>query len=156
MLNIDPDPPGNYDATATYDRGAGWSVAILDTGVEKTHSFLSRRVGGRVVSRVVSEACYSNGGLAEHTSHTSLCPGAVNQSTKVGSGVPCTVAIQCNHGTVVAGVAVGDGATSDGVAPASTIVSIQVYTQLGGPPGPPIWGLKVRYYCGDESRTGPA
>ena len=36
--------------------GAGWAVAILDTGVETTHTFL----GGRVVS----EACYSDAGGA--------------------------------------------------------------------------------------------
>src|SRR5262245_30284306 len=44
--------------------GAGKTIAILDTGVDKTHSFLS--------GKVVSEACYSSNNATDHAS--SLCP----------------------------------------------------------------------------------
>jgi len=40
--------------------GAGWAVAVIDTGVQWDHPFL----GGSGSSRVVSEACYSQCGGA--------------------------------------------------------------------------------------------
>ncbi len=62
--------------------GAGWTVAILDTGVEKTHPFLS--------GKVVSEACYSNaGGIG---GAVTTCPDGTTASTAVGSGVNCAAA----------------------------------------------------------------
>jgi len=92
--------------------GSGKTVAILDTGVDKTHSFLS--------GKVVSEACYSG----------NLCPGGVTSSTSPGSGVNCNISISgCNHGTHVAGIAAGKGASFSGVAKDANIIAIQVFTQ---------------------------
>ncbi|MGH9935417.1 MAG: hypothetical protein ACREAM_04170, partial [Blastocatellia bacterium] len=54
--------------------GAGQTVAILDTGVDKAHPFLS--------GKVVSEACYSTSGSLT----TTVCPGGVAPSTAPGSG----------------------------------------------------------------------
>jgi subtilisin family serine protease len=101
--------------------GAGLAVAILDTGVEASHPFF----GGRVVS----EACYSsNVGTMD-----SFCANGVEESTAAGSGGPCGIA-DCDHGTHVAGIAAGNGAglvnTPDaGVAPAASIISIQVFSK---------------------------
>lgn len=53
--------------------GNGWAVAVLDTGVMKTHNFLS--------NKVVSEACFSQ--TVEGNS-TSVCPGGVSESTNFG------------------------------------------------------------------------
>ncbi len=102
--------------------GAGQVVAVLDTGVDKNHPFLA--------GKVVSEACYSNGGGGG----TSVCPGGVN-STAPGSGVNCSMTLTgCDHGTHVAGIAAGKDNGSigfSGVAKDANIIAIQVFTQFG-------------------------
>ncbi|GAP17218.1 S8 family peptidase [Levilinea saccharolytica] len=106
---------------AGYD-GTGWTVAILDTGVDKNHPMFA---GGKVVS----EACYSGAnGVA-----TSVCPGGVPESTAVGSGVPCYMG-QCSHGTHVAGIAAGKNTSLPlyGVAPGASIIAIQVFSDYYG------------------------
>ncbi|MFQ5578265.1 MAG: S8 family serine peptidase, partial [Anaerolineae bacterium] len=115
--------------------GQGQTVAILDTGVEKTHDFFT--TGG---NKVVSEACYSNaGGLG---GATSVCPGGVFSSTAVGSGVDCTAATAgfpdaqdgCSHGTHVAGIVAGnDGGANIGVAKDADLIAVQVFSMFTGP-----------------------
>ena len=98
--------------------GAGQTIAILDSGVDKDHPFLR--------GKVVSEACYSGWGRGE-----SLCPGGVTQSTRTGSGVPCSdpeLPI-CFHGTHVAGIAAGRGPDFSGVARDAKLISIQVFSK---------------------------
>ncbi len=110
--------------------GSGQAVAILDTGVEKEHLFLS--------GRVASEACYSTtdpGNLA-----TSVCPGGASSSTAPGSGQPCNADVPalddagCNHGTHVAGIAAGKGSGSNvafnGVARNADIIAVQVFSRI--------------------------
>lgn len=100
--------------------GAGQAIAILDTGVDKTHPFLT--------SKVVSEACYSTtDGIA-----TSVCPGGVSASTAAGSGVNCPLTVSgCNHGTHVAGIAAGKlNANFSGVAKDSKIIAIQIFSKF--------------------------
>ena len=99
--------------------GSGQTIAILDTGVDKDHPFLS--------GKVVSEACYSGGGGGE-----SLCPGGVSQSTSVGSGLPCSAPdlSGCVHGTHVAGIAAGRGPDFSGVARDASLISIQVFSKF--------------------------
>jgi subtilisin family serine protease len=100
--------------------GQGQVVAILDTGVDKNHSFLS--------GKVISEACYSSNVPA--LGATSLCPGVdVIESTANNSGLNCDASIEgCDHGTHVAGIAAGSGSSFSGVAKDAKLIAIQVFS----------------------------
>jgi subtilisin family serine protease len=97
-------------------RGAGQAIAIIDTGVDTTHPMFA--------GKLKAEACYStNGG-----DFLSLCPGGVDSTTTPGSGRNCSAANpECNHGTHVAGIALGNAPPRYGVAPAAKLISIQVF-----------------------------
>lgn len=114
-------------------RGNSQVVAVLDTGVEKSHPFF----GGRVVS----EACYSS----NFTGYESLCPGGVTASTAAGSGAPCVGPSGCDHGTHVAGIVAGSGGPGglSGVAPAAKIISIQVFSRETGTDRKVVWSSDV-------------
>jgi subtilisin family serine protease len=104
--------------------GNGWAVAVLDTGVDKNHNFLS--------GKVVSEACYSTNNFIA----TSLCPGGVSSSTATDSGLNCPLTTSgCKHGTHVAGIIAGkdftpNGPGYNGVARGANIIAIQVFSQF--------------------------
>ncbi|OAD20813.1 alkaline serine protease, partial [Candidatus Thiomargarita nelsonii] len=98
----------SYEAWDTGYTGEGWTVAILDTGVDKTHPFFS------TYNKVVSEACYSTN--YSYYPSISVCPGGVEATTAEGSGIDCVDAAagyssaqeDCKHGTHVAGTAAGN------------------------------------------------
>jgi hypothetical protein len=101
-----------------YD-GSGWAVAVLDTGSDGTHPFLA--------GKVTHEACFST----TDASADSLCPGGASQSTAPGSGQPCLSFIAgCDHGTHVAGIAVGHVQGLAGVARGSNLIPIQVFSSF--------------------------
>jgi subtilisin family serine protease len=96
--------------------GAGWTVAVLDSGVDTSHPFLA--------GRVVEEACFSGG---------ANCPNGSASDFGPGSAAPCSYAnYECAHGTRVAGIAAGEGSSFSGVAPGSDIIAIQVCSQFTG------------------------
>lgn len=120
---------GAANAWASGYTGAGQAVAILDTGVAKSHPFLN--------GKVVSEACYSTNATGSGWTATSLCPGGAASSTAVNSGLNCDVAVSdgCSHGTHVAGIAAGkngasSGGTMSGVARDANIIAIQVFSKF--------------------------
>ncbi len=114
---------GAQAAAAGGHTGAGQTVAILDTGVDKTHGFF----GGRVVS----EGCYSTTSAADNSS--SLCPGGAPQSIAPGSGLDCGAVGGCFHGTHVAGIAAGSGSGLFGVARDASLIAIQVFSRFDDP-----------------------
>ena len=110
------------DVTAANGQtGAGWTVAVLDTGVDADHPFLA--------GKVVSEACFST----TASNAQSLCPGGVGQSTAAGSGRNCpALIVGCDHGTHVAGIVAGSGPAFSGVARAADVIAIQVFSRFAG------------------------
>ena len=119
---------GGERAFAQGYTGAGQTIAILDSGVDKNHQFLT--------GKVVSEACYSTNNTT--LGFKSLCPGGVTSSTAPGSGINCTVNTandECSHGTHVAGIAAGkaytyNGQPISGVAKDAKLIAIQVASQV--------------------------
>lgn len=112
-INADDAWEGGYS-------GDGYAIAIIDTGVDGNHPFLS--------GKVVSEACYSS----------NLCPGGGTAETGPGSGVNCPTYIDgCDHGSHVAGIAAGNGIGMPGVGFAGVardahIIAIQVFSEFSG------------------------
>jgi subtilisin family serine protease len=104
--------PAAWAKSATRGKGQGQIVAVIDTGVKTSHSFLT--------GRLFEEACF--------TSTPAWCstrgPGA-------GNGQPCPVT-GCDHGTHVAGIALGKATTpfpNNGVAPEAKLMAIMVGSQ---------------------------
>ena len=100
-----------------YD-GAGTVIAVVDTGVDAYHPFLT--------GKVVEEACYSS--TVAGTSNT-VCPNGLDEQIGPGAAAPCALP-DCIHGTHVAGIAAGSGATGgqpfSGVAKSAQLMAVQV------------------------------
>ncbi len=88
--------------------GKGWYVAILDTGVRRTHEMFK---GKNIV-----EACYS--ALGD-------CPNGKTEMVGAGSATPIK---GVSHGTHVAGIAAGKSIYRAGVSKDSDIIAIQIFS----------------------------
>jgi len=102
--------------------GAGTTIAVLDTGVDASHPFLA--------NKVIEEACFSGG---DGLSTTSFCPNGQPQQIGPGSATECWLD-GCYHGTHVAGIAAGNGASAgvpfSGVAKNAHIMAVQVFSEV--------------------------
>lgn len=108
--------------------GNGQVVAILDTGIDRTHDAFR--------DKIVAEACFSTPSSNVY-SVKSLCPSELDQATVAGSAAACSLP-GCDHGTHVAGIAAANsvtinGRTIQGIAPRAGIFPIQVFTQISDP-----------------------
>ena len=130
------EAPYMWDTSGIAATGQGYSVAVLDSGVETSHSFLKHDAS---TPKLVDEACFSR----NSSSWTSLCTSssaALTFSDAAGSGSPCTgYGVVCEHGTAVAGVAVGkngsySGASFNGVAKGANLVAVKIVTLAGSSP----------------------
>ena len=100
------------NASALYAKGAtgkGYSVAVVDTGVNASHPFLG--------DRVVAEACFT---------YNRSCPNGTNEMVGPGSAKPIHW-----HGTHVAGIIAGKDSSMRGVAPEANIVAVNVFEKDG-------------------------
>ncbi|GAA3441835.1 S8 family serine peptidase [Planomonospora venezuelensis] len=119
---------GADKAHASGRTGAGWDVAILDTGIDRDHPFFA--------GRIVAEACFSTTDSGQRSA--SLCPNGANAQTGAGAADAETAKCGsggslCTHGSHVAGIASGKqtaGAGGSGVAPDSGIIAIQVFSRF--------------------------
>jgi subtilisin family serine protease len=107
---------------ASYNhKGQSQIVAIIDTGVQSAHPFLA--------GRKHSEACVSTVNVSMGIVTAGCNSGFTGINTALGSGEPC-IGTGCNHGTHVAGIAVGkqNGTPAiNGVAPEAKYIGIQAF-----------------------------
>lgn len=108
--------PSGPDSPAQEPSGFGRTIAVIDTGVQSDHPFLS--------PRVVAEACFVT---------TARCPNGSTSQIGPGAARPASGA---DHGTHVAGIAVGSygaGApVSRGVANRAGLVMVNVFGSQRG------------------------
>lgn len=113
--------PWNYNTSGTQYTGNGFAIAIMDTGVDPS------------IIPVDAQACFSTSDPGSYIG--TLCPNFVSTPpstlTNPPSAVPCTGFAECDHGTHVAGIAVGTS-TTPGIAPQSSVVAIQVFSNYQG------------------------
>jgi len=110
---------GNAAHTSGFT-GDGWTVAVLDTGVQINHNAF--------IGAIETGACFSSNyaGISE-----SFCPNGQDSQLTRWSGQPCEIGLSnCDHGTHVAGIAMGDRARRIGVAPDANLIPIQVFSRF--------------------------
>jgi subtilisin family serine protease len=115
--SLDSSAPlvGATETTRAGLDGAGFAVAILDSGVDTAHPFFA--------GRVAAEACFSA---------RANCPNGRASQIGPGAGAPCDFAAICSHGTHVAGIAVGADARFPGVAPGARLIAVQIFSRFQG------------------------
>ncbi|MCG5214366.1 S8 family serine peptidase [Streptosporangium soli] len=113
--------------------GAGQTVAVLDTGIDRDHPAFA--------GRIVAEACFSSTG-EDGVPLESLCPNG--QSSQIGEGAADAETAKCldgavnlcDHGSHVAGIAAGaagNGSPGAGVAPGANLIAVQIFSRVNDP-----------------------
>jgi hypothetical protein len=119
-----PIVQGDQAWSAGFD-GTGTTIAIVDTGVDSAHPFLS--------GKVIEEACYSStvAGISQ-----TVCPNGLDEQFGPGAAAPCSLG-DCIHGTHVAGIAAGNGDQAgrpfSGVAKGAQLIAVQVFSRITDP-----------------------
>ncbi|MEJ1160098.1 S8 family peptidase [Prosthecomicrobium sp. N25] len=127
-LQLDQSTPliGATTAWTAGADGSGFAVAVLDTGVQRSHPMFT--------GKIVGEACFSGAGSTSGT----LCPNGATTQTGQGAAEACasTLSSSCFHGTHVSGIAIGQNrltaSPKAGTALNGSLVPVQVFTNAGG------------------------
>ena len=134
-LNWGPPKIGADTAWARGYTGQGWHVAILDTGIRRTHEFFA--------GKTIVEACFT----------ASNCPGGTTTAYGTGSAVHFASTYGgYDHGTHCAGIATGNKADGSiaGVAKNANLIAVQVFsitdsTSIGSWPSDQLAALNYVY-----------
>jgi len=103
--------------------GAGSYVAVLDTGIRKTHQFF----GGKDIV----EACFALG--SDGIAGAGDCPNGLSSMTGPGAAVHhSSIYDGYDHGTHVSGIATGNYGSLAGVARDASIIAVQVFSKYSG------------------------
>jgi subtilisin family serine protease len=130
-----PRAPAAAPRAAAAVTGAGWTVAVLDTGVDINHPYLAGKTSAGIDGQGDGGACFVLGASGS----TGGCDGAQAQTFGAASAHPCTqVPAACLHGTHVAGIAVGNGSAiqppvTSGVAPGAGLYPVRVFSTSSVP-----------------------
>lgn len=114
MLSTSTVIVGADTAWAMGYTGSGWHVAVLDTGIRRTHQFFQ--------GKSIVEACFSK---------NSDCPNDRTEMYGTGSAAHYSSAYYGHdHGTHVAGIATGDNGSFSGVAKDGNIIAVQIFSRF--------------------------
>ncbi len=112
LYSHDYDLIGAANAWAAGYTGKGWYVAILDSGVLTKHELF---IGKNIV-----EACFAGNADCPNRRTTMIGPGAAAPFNSSYNGY--------EHGTHVAGIAVGNSGSQFGVAKDANLIAVEVFT----------------------------
>jgi uncharacterized repeat protein (TIGR02543 family) len=119
--------------------GAGWYVAILDTGIRPTHQFFT--------GKTIIEACRAKGKDGKVTAGD--CPNGKWTQDGPGSAVHYSSAYEgYDHGTHVSGIAAGNYGSLAGIAKGANIIAVKIFSkftasQCGGSPCVMAWDSDI-------------
>jgi subtilisin family serine protease len=114
MLNTSTDIIGADNAWSMGYTGQGWYVAILDTGIRRTHQFFQ--------GKTIVEACFSLEGDCPNGGMSMYGTGAAAHYESTYDGY--------DHGSHVGGIAAGNYGSLAGVAKKSNIIAVQVCSRF--------------------------
>ena len=101
--------------------GAGWYVAVLDTGIRKSHQFFS--------GKNILEACRAKGG--DGVGPWGDCTNGLTTQNGPGSAVHyARTYAGWDHGTHVSGIATGNYGSLSGIAKGANIIAIKVFSKF--------------------------
>jgi subtilisin family serine protease len=112
--------------------GKGWTVAVLDSGVDRDHPSFTKAMR--------SEACFSSTIDSADGKSVSLCKDGKDRVFGKRAAINCDTGFtdHCIHGTHVAGIVLGrpvtltDGRVIAGMAPEAGLIAAQVFSGFSG------------------------